>query len=131
MRMSWLLCALVGTTLAWGQAAPSAAPPMRVGTEGAAQVPAANADKSASLPAETTVITIKGVCPAQPKTTTAAAGATKSAKTASAAKTTPANCETKVSKAEFEKLAGAMAPAVTPQLKGSWDRPTRDSSLFP
>ena len=37
----------------------------------------------------------------------------------SAAKTPAADCKTVITKAEFEKLAEALAPNVTPQLKGN------------
>ena len=99
MRMSWLVCVLLGT-LAWGQAAQSAPPPQP------AQGPAANqqapADTSASVPDDAAVLTITGVCPSQAKA--AAAGAS-------------ADCKTIVTKAEFEKLANALAPNATPQQK--------------
>ena len=100
MRKSWLLCVLLGT-LAGGQVAPSAPPPAQ-----------AAPDTSASVPADAAVITVEGVCPAQPK----AAAAKGTAAQAQATKT-PAGCKTVITKAEFEKLADALAPNVTPQLK--------------
>ena len=108
MRKSWLLCVLLGT-LAWGQAAPSTPP----------QAPAAPVDTSASVPPTAAVITVNGVCPAQPKAAAAKGAAAKSATTAkaAAAKTSSADCKTVITKAEFEKLADAVAPNVTPQLK--------------
>jgi hypothetical protein len=109
MRKSWLLCVLLGT-MAWGQAAPEATPP-----PSAAQAPSAPVDKSASLPPDTVVLTITGVCPATPKTAAGAKSAA-AAKTATA-KTPAADCKTEITKAEFEKTAGAVAPNVTPQLK--------------
>lgn len=119
MRNSWLLCVLLGT-LAWGQAAPSAPAPPQPG-----QAPMANENKppvdtSASVAADAAVLTINGVCPPQPKTA-AAKGAT--AKPASAgakvtdAKTSESGCKTVITKAEFEKLVGALAPNPTPQQK--------------
>ena len=97
MRMSWLVCVLLGT-LAWGQAAQSAPPPQP------AQGPAGNqltpGDTSASVADDAAVLTITGVCPSQAK----AAGAS-------------ADCKTIVTKAEFEKLANALAPNATPQQK--------------
>lgn len=118
MRKSWLLCVLLGT-LAWGQAAPSApraAHPGPVGSP-APQAPGAPVDKSASLPADTAVITINGVCPPAPKTAAAAGAAAKPAGAAATAKGASGNCKTLITKAEFEKVAGAVAPTVTPQLK--------------
>jgi len=118
MRMSWLLCVLLGT-LAWGQAAPSAPSPQPE------QAPMANENKppvdtSASVPADAVVLTINGVCPAQPKTTAAKGAAAKpasaTAKTADA-KTPSGDCKTVITKAEFEKLVGALAPNPTPQQK--------------
>jgi hypothetical protein len=94
MRMSWLVCVLLGT-LAWGQAAPSAPPPL-------AQAPAANApapaDTSASVPADAPVLTITGVCADKPE-----------------AASTSGDCKTIITKAEFEKLVNALAPNATPQ----------------
>lgn len=91
MRTSWLLCVLLGT-LAWGQAAPSAPPPP---TQAPNQ--AAPADTSVSVPADAPVLTITGVCAETP-----AAGA---------------DCKTIITKAEFEKLANALAPNASPQQK--------------
>jgi len=93
MRKSWLMCVLLGT-LAWGQAVPGAPP--------ASQPAQAPVDTSAAVPPEAAVITVNGVCPAQPK---------------SAATTAHADCKTVITKAEFEKLANGVAPNVTPQLK--------------
>jgi len=89
MRKSWLLCVLTGT-LAWGQAQ-SAPPPQ-----------AAPADTSASVPADAPVITITGVCDSQAKVPAADAGA---------------DCKTIITKAQFEKMANALAPNITPQQK--------------
>jgi len=106
MGKSWLLCVLLGA-LAWGQAAP-AAPPQ------AQAPPAPAADTSAAVPADAAVITVTGVCPEQPK---AAAATGTAAKPATATKTPAADCKTIITKAEFEKLANAVAPNATPQLK--------------
>ena len=106
MRKSWLMCVLLGT-LAWGQAAPSApAPPQP------AQAPPA--DTSAAVPPDAAVITIIGVCSAQPKPAAAKGTA---AKPATAAKTSPADCKTVITKAQFEELVKALIPNVTPQAK--------------
>jgi len=116
MRKSWLMCVLLGT-LAWGQAAPSAASPQP------AQTPAANGpkaesapDTSASVPGNAAVITIDGVCTPQPKSSTAKGTAAKPATKAESEKT-PADCKTVITKAEFEKLVSAVAPNPTPQQK--------------
>jgi len=101
---------LAGATLAQGQAAlgaPAASPPSQ-----------APAETSASVPDTEAVITIKGVCSAQPRP---AAAKSTTAKPVGAAKTppttSPADCKTVITKAEFEKLAGHLAPNITPQLK--------------
>jgi len=121
MRKSWLLSLLLGT-LVWGQAAPGSppspqpAPAPAPGNAAKPQTPAAQADTAAAVPPDAAVITVDGVCSPQPK---AAAAKTAGAKTATAAKTPPADCKTVITKAEFEKLASGIAPNVTPQLKNS------------
>ena len=110
MGKSWLMCVLLGT-LAWGQAAPSApAPPQP------AQAPV---DTSAEVAPDAAVITVIGVCPAQPKPAAAKGTAAKPATStkASEGKTPAADCKTVITKAQFEKLASAVAPNVTPQVK--------------
>ena len=110
MGKSWLMCVLLGT-LAWGQAAPSAPPPPQP-----AQAPA---DTSASVAPDAAVITVIGVCPAAPKPAAAPGMAAKPVNAAKAAepKTPAADCKTVITKAQFEKLASAVAPNVTPQVK--------------
>ena len=99
MCKSWLMCVLLGT-LAWGQAAPGAPSPLQP-----AQAPA---DTSADVPPDAAVITLIGVCPAQPEL-----GAAK----APAAETPAADCKTVITKAEFESLIHNLTPNVTPQAK--------------
>ncbi|HEV2402279.1 MAG TPA: peptidyl-prolyl cis-trans isomerase [Candidatus Sulfotelmatobacter sp.] len=118
MRKSWLLCVLMGT-LAWGQAAPAGAPPQPP------QAPMAGAktaapDTAASVPDDAAVITINGVCTAQPKTTgakTAAGKAGSAGEKSTAAKTATDDCKTVITKAQFERIANAIAPNTTPQQK--------------
>jgi len=112
MRKSWLLCVILGT-LAWGQATPGAAPAQA----GAPQTPNAATkapDASAEVPESAVVLTIKGVCPAAPKT---AEAKTATGKTSAAAAKKPADCKTELTRAEFEKIAAGLSPNVTPQLK--------------
>ena len=126
MRKSWSMCVLLGA-LAWGQAVPPSPPPQPSQTPpanaAAPQAPAAPVDTSAAVPPNTPVLTIKGVCPPAPKTAAAKPAADKTATTAaksstdSAAKTSTADCKTVITKAEFEKIASALAPNMTPQLK--------------
>jgi hypothetical protein len=113
--MSWLVCLLLGS-LAWTQAAPGGPPPAQPAQAGAAKpaAPAPATDTAAAVPADAAVITVRGVCPAQPKPAAAKGTA---AKPATPAKAPAADCKTVITKAEFEKLADAVAPNVTPQLK--------------
>ena len=131
MSKSWLMCVLLGT-LAWGQAQPGAAPAASASGQAqtpapaarAAQAPAAGnaAPAPAAAPAPEVaptapVLTIKGVCPATaPKARTAAPG-TKSPAAAKEPAKSSANCETVITRAEFEKMASGIAPNMTPQLK--------------
>jgi hypothetical protein len=112
MRKSSLLCVLL-SALAWGQAQPGmTAPPMTpaqapTGASKAPEPPAPEVAESA------VVLTIKGVCPAAPKTTAASTTAGKA--TAPAKK--PADCKTELTRAQFEKIASGLSANVTPQLK--------------
>ena len=138
MSKSWLMCVLLGT-LAWGQAqagtpAPSsgAPPAATAGAQAqtpapaaqAAQAPAAGnaapapaAPPAPEVPPTAPVLTIKGVCPAAaPKAKTAAPG-TKSPAAAKEPPKSSANCETVITRAEFERMASGIAPSMTPQLK--------------
>ena len=110
MGKSWLMCVLLGT-MAWGQAVPSAPP--------SPQPSQAPADNSAAVPPEAPVITVIGVCSGQTKPAAAKGTDAKPATSAkeTAAKTPAADCKTVITKAEFEKLASAVAPNVTPQVK--------------
>jgi hypothetical protein len=132
------MCVLLGT-LAWGQAQPGtpapssgAAPAASAGGQAQtpapavqpAQAPAASnaAPAPAAAPAPEVaptapVLTIKGVCPAAaPKARTAAPG-TKSPAAAKDPAKSSTNCETVITRAEFEKMASGIAPNMTPQLK--------------
>ncbi len=104
MRKSWLLCVLLGT-LAWGQAAPSAPAP-------AQPAPAAAQVRSASVPRNAAVITVVGVCPApkrrpQGKPTGSQDRNRRKLRRPSRRR---ADCKTVITKAQFEKLAKALAP---------------------
>jgi hypothetical protein len=108
MRKSWLLCVLLGA-LAWAQA-PAAAPPAQ-SPEPETKAPA----EPAVVPENAVVLTIKGVCP--PSAKTAATSKTATGKAAPAAEKKPADCKTEITRAQFEKIANAVSPNVTPQLK--------------
>src|SRR3984957_13908518 len=111
MRKSWLLCVLLGT-MAWGQVPSGEAP---APPPGPGQGPGANAPAAPPEVRESAVVlTIHGVCPAAPAPAASKTGASKVA-TSPAKK--PADCTTKITRAEFEKIAGGLSPTVTPQLK--------------
>jgi len=112
MGRRWLLCVFMGT-LAFGQAASEAPPPARPAQNQAKTAASMPPDTSSSVPADAAVITVQGVCPAQPKTAAAPKTATK---TATAAKTTTNDCKTVVTKADFEKLMGSI-PKANPQMR--------------
>jgi hypothetical protein len=122
MRKSWLMCVLL-STLAWGQAAPSAPPaapaagPGNAMTMGKPLTAPAPPDMSASVPDTAAVITVIGVCPPQPKPSAAKETPAKPAAKVPAAKAPAADCKTVVTKAQFESLAKALVPNVTPQAK--------------
>jgi hypothetical protein len=111
MRKSWLLCVLLGT-MAWGQMQPSPSP----APPGAAQAPNGGAPApapAAEVPEDAVVLTIVGVCPPASNATTASK--TAAGKSVPAKK--PADCKTVFTRRDFEKIASALAPTVTPQLK--------------
>jgi len=118
MRKSWLVCVFLAS-LAWAQVPQGTPPPAAAGQTpgtGMAAKPSAPPDMSASVPADAPVITVKGVCPATPKTAAAKAGAAKPA--SASAKTSPGDCQTVITKAEFEKLASGLSTGtMTPQLR--------------
>ena len=106
MRKSWLLCVLLAT-LAWGQAQPGTTPPQARPAQAA---PGANASTPpAEVPENAVVLTIKGVCPAAPKTTP-----TTGAKTTAATAKKPADCKTEITRAQFEKLTSALQQGPNP-----------------
>jgi hypothetical protein len=127
MRMRWLMCVLLGA-LAWGQAstppatpAPQSAPahvgPMIPGMQPGAPKTAA-ADKSDSVPDSAPVLTVDGVCePAAARLAPAAKGAAAKPATATKSAASDGECKTIITKAEFERLANAVAPNITPQMK--------------
>jgi uncharacterized protein (DUF2344 family) len=111
MRSSGLLCLLVAS-LASGQATPAGSSPASHPPLAAAARAAAPSEDAAAVAPTAAVLTINGVCQGQLK---AAAKGT-AAKPASA-KSTTADCKTVITKAEFEKLAAALAPNPNPEIK--------------
>jgi parvulin-like peptidyl-prolyl isomerase len=118
MRSSGLMCVLLGS-LAWGQAAPGGSPPAAAPLTTATRPAAAvtPAETEASIEPTAAVLTIDGVCSGQPKP--AAKGATPKPASAKPAdmKAGASDCKTVITKAEFEKLASALAPNPNPQIK--------------
>lgn len=119
------MCVLMGA-LAWGQAQPGATPPGAAPPAHPAQAPGNSAPKAPatldtadSVPQDAVVLTIEGVCAPQtrPAAAKTAAAKTGTAPAKPAAKAAPAECKTKITRAEFEALESALSPRVTPQLK--------------
>jgi hypothetical protein len=102
MHKSWLLCVFLGA-LAWGQGQPGT-PPAQAPAAAKAPAPAAEVAESS------VVLTIKGVCPATPRTATVTK--TGAGKTSTARK--PADCKTEITRAQFEKLTTALQPGPNP-----------------
>ena len=105
MRMSWLVCVLLGA-LPWGQAqeAPQNGPPpggMSMRQQGPPP------PSTAEVPENAAVITIVGVCsPALKAASKAPAGKTAAKK--------PADCKTVITRAEFERIAKALQQGPVP-----------------
>src|ERR1700684_2377654 len=102
MRKSWLLCAFLGG-LAWGQAQPGMMAAQPAPAQVASAAPKAMPE---DVPLSAVVITIKGVCPAVPKT--AAVSKTAAGKTGTAPAKKPVDCKTEITRAQFEKIASAL-----------------------
>src|SRR5713226_6530086 len=98
-----LIC-LLFTAFAWGQAAKPATPepqnpatPAPASTPPATAAPDAKATEPAKIAPDAPVITIQGLCDNPP-----------------ADQSKPADCKTVVTRAEFEALVDAVAPAMAP-----------------
>jgi peptidyl-prolyl cis-trans isomerase C len=74
-------------------------------------------DTSASVPSDAAVLTIEGVCPPQPKPVAAKGATVKPATAKTTTAKAPGDCKTVITKAQFEKLANAITPNVTPQVR--------------
>lgn len=108
MRLGWLIlcltiCLLFGV-LAWGQTMPAA--PLSTTTPG---TPADDDDKpvppppaAAAVAPDAPVLTIKGLCPGDPAKGGEASGS---------------GCQTIITRAEFEKVARAIQPSLSPVVK--------------
>jgi hypothetical protein len=118
MRKSWLLCVLL-STIAWGQAPQGTAAPTPMAPQAPNGAPQAAPAPAPEVPEDAVVMTITGVCPATPaaaaKPAAAADAKATPAKTATAKK--PGDCKTVLTRRDFEKMAGGLAPNITPQLK--------------
>jgi hypothetical protein len=100
MRKSWFLVLMFGV-LAWGQAKPTPGPAQKSAT-----ADKDDNDKPAALPADLApdapVLTIKGLCPQNPGKPNEVAGT---------------NCVTVITKEQFEKVARAIQPSLSPVVK--------------
>ena len=96
----WTICFLFGIS-AWGQGKPAAVPqektPVSVQDDDDKPVPPPPA--TSTVPADAAVLTIKGLC------------------TGDSAKPAGATCQTVITRADFEKIARAIQPALTPVVK--------------
>jgi hypothetical protein len=118
MRSSGLMCVLLGS-LAWGQAGPGGSPPAAAPATAATRpaTPAMPAETEGSIEPTAAVLTIDGVCSAQPKPAAKGATAKPTSAKPAATKAAASDCKTVITKAEFEKLAAALAPNPNPQIK--------------
>ena len=119
MRMSWLVWVVLGA-VAWGQSPPSPSPSSQATPTAAQPGPKMQAptDPSAAVSPTAPVLTINGVCLTEAASSTAKAATTKAGTSKSSPTAKPAaDCKTVITKAEFEKLADALSPNVTPQLR--------------
>jgi hypothetical protein len=97
------------------QTAPAPAQPQTTAAPPSLPRPAAPAqieDKAESLPSTQSVITIQGLCSSAPGTKTAAASGTKQASSGRGA--AAASCKTVITKAQFDKIVGAVNPGDKP-----------------
>ena len=103
MRNCWLICCLFGI-LAWGQSKaatpPQATSPAAVADDDDRPVPPPPA--AAAVASDAAVLTIKGLCPDNPAKPGEASGA---------------GCQTVITRAEFEKIARAIQPSLSPVVK--------------
>ena len=106
MRGYWFVCLLIAS-IAFAQATPSKAPAAQAPAPQKGQVPAGDEDEdegkpaaaAASVPESAPVLTIKGICDDK------------------AASTPASECKTVLTRAQFEKLADALQPNMTPQVR--------------
>lgn len=102
MRNYWVICLLFGA-LAWGQAKP-VSPAQGKAAAGAADdddSPVPPPPSAAAIAPDAAVLTIKGLCPASSK----------------AGEISDSKCETVVTRKEFEELASAIQPSLSPVVK--------------
>jgi|HubBroStandDraft_1064217.scaffolds.fasta_scaffold00001_137 hypothetical protein len=110
MRNCWLVCFLLGSFLfgivAWGQSKPAAPPQARTPVAAADNDdddrPVPPPPSAAAVASDAAVLTIKGLCPED---------------SSKAAQPSSAGCETVITRAEFEKIASAIQPSLSPRVK--------------
>jgi hypothetical protein len=110
MRKCWLMCFLLGSflfgILAWGQSKPAAPPqakaPVAAADNDDDERPVPLPPSSATVASDAAVLTIKGLCPED---------------SAKPRETSGPGCETVITRAEFEKIASAIQPNLSPRIK--------------
>ncbi len=102
MRNCWLICLLFGA-LAWGQGNPATTPPEKnpAGAADDDDRPVPPPPSAAGIGPDAAVLTIKGLCP--PASGTGEISGSK--------------CETVITRTQFEKLASAIQPSLSPVVK--------------
>jgi hypothetical protein len=108
MHNRWLVCFLCGVVLfgipAWGQSKPTAPPqsknPAAAGDDDDDR-PALPPSSATAVASDAAVLTIKGLCPDSAK----------------ASQASPGGCQTVITRAEFEKVASAIQPSLSPRIK--------------
>jgi hypothetical protein len=102
MRKYWVICLLFGV-LAWGQGKPATTPqeqnPSAADDDDDRPVPPP--PSAAAVAPDAAVLTIKGLCPQSSNT----------------GQISGSNCETVITKTQFEKVAGAIQPSLSPVVK--------------
>ena len=101
MRSLWLICFLFGV-LAWGQTKPAGPPPQKSDAADDDDKPVPPPAAAAAVASSDAVLTIKGLCP-EPSSKPGAGA--------------ESNCQTVITRAQFEKIARAIQPSMTPVVK--------------
>jgi hypothetical protein len=103
MRNGWMICFLFGA-LAWGQGKPAATPPAKPTAVAPDEddKPVPPPPSAAKIAPDAAIMTIKGLCPKA---------------TEKAGKISGDGCQTVITRDEFEKVARAIQPSLSPVVK--------------